>query len=58
MAVCIEASKVSVHLSLSHYGHEISLKDIRIPRLELETIKGRILEGVTLDRILSVSFVR
>ncbi len=58
LTVHIEASKVTVRCSISHYGHEISLKDIRISRLELETIKGRILEGVTLDRILSVSLVR
>ncbi len=55
MAVQVEASKVSVCCSLSHYGHAISLKALRIPRFELETIKGKILEGVGLDRILSVS---
>ncbi len=58
LTVHIESSKVSVRCSISHYGHELSLKDIRIPRLELESIKGRILEGVTLDRILAVSIVR
>ncbi len=33
------------------------IESLRIPRLDFETIKGNILEGVSLDRILSVSIM-
>ncbi len=58
MAVHIERDKVSVQCYLSHYGHDVSLDHIRVPKLELETIKGKILDGVRLERIISVSSVQ